>query len=111
MPWLNAGQLVIWSDELLLVRRLFLLFTLVTHFSICRSIYQFCTLRPNSGTKFFRVFLLLFTHCKQDPIYVFLEMKLRGLVPYIHIHVSVHLFCCSKIGAQIVGIYKLLTDT
>jgi hypothetical protein len=27
-------------------------------------------------------------HCKQDPIYVFPEMKLRGLVPNSHIHVS-----------------------
>jgi hypothetical protein len=26
------------------------------------------------------------THCKQDPIYVFPEMKLRGLVPNFHIH-------------------------
>ncbi len=46
------------------------------------------------------------THCKQDPIYVFQEMKLRGLVPNSYIHVSVsdlcifprsvHPFCCSK---------------
>jgi hypothetical protein len=28
-------------------------------------------------------------HCKQDPIYVLPEMKLRGLVPNLHIHVSV----------------------
>jgi hypothetical protein len=59
MPWLNAGQLVIWSDELLLVRRLFLLFTLVSHLSFCRSIYQFCSLRPNSRTKVLRGFLLV----------------------------------------------------
>ncbi len=30
-----------------------------------------------------------FLHCKEDPIYVFPEMKLRGLVPIFHIHVSV----------------------
>jgi hypothetical protein len=30
------------------------------------------------------------THCKEDPIYVFLEMKLRGLIPSFHIHVSVN---------------------
>ena len=30
-----------------------------------------------------------FLHCKEDPIYVFQEMKLRGLVPNFHIHVSV----------------------
>jgi hypothetical protein len=28
-------------------------------------------------------------HCKEDPIYAFPEMKLRGLVPSFHIHVSV----------------------
>jgi hypothetical protein len=28
-------------------------------------------------------------HCKEDPIYVFTEMKLRGLVPNFHNHVSV----------------------
>jgi hypothetical protein len=28
-------------------------------------------------------------HCKDDPIYVFPEMKLRGLVPNSHGHVSV----------------------
>ncbi len=28
-------------------------------------------------------------HCKEDPNYVFPEMKLRGLIPNFHIHVSV----------------------
>jgi hypothetical protein len=28
-------------------------------------------------------------HCKEDPIYVFPIMKLRGLFPNFHIHVSV----------------------
>ncbi len=28
-------------------------------------------------------------HYKEDPIYVFPEMKLRGRVPNFHIHVSV----------------------
>jgi hypothetical protein len=32
---------------------------------------------------------LVFPHCKQDPIYVFQEIKLRGLVPNSYIHVSV----------------------
>jgi hypothetical protein len=31
-------------------------------------------------------------HCKQDPIYVCPEMKLRGLIPNIHINVSVSNF-------------------
>ena len=26
-------------------------------------------------------------HCKQDPIYVFPDMKLRGLIPNLYIHV------------------------
>ncbi len=41
-------------------------------------------------------------HCKEDPIYVFPGMKLRGFVPNFYIYVSVsdlyiptiHLFCC-----------------
>jgi hypothetical protein len=36
-------------------------------------------------------------HCKEDPIYVFQEMKLRGLVPNFHIHVSVSDLCISTI--------------
>jgi hypothetical protein len=32
-------------------------------------------------------------HCKEDPICVFPEMKLRGLVPNFHIHVSVSDLC------------------
>jgi hypothetical protein len=28
-------------------------------------------------------------HCKKDSNYVFLEIKLRGLVPSFHIHTSV----------------------
>ncbi len=60
------------------------------------------------------------THYKQDPIYVFPEMKLHSLVLNFHIHVSVsdlyipmigpHI-SCSRIDRPIVGIYKSLTDT
>jgi hypothetical protein len=35
-----------------------------------------------------RCLLVSAAHCKEDPIYVFPEMKLRGLVPNFHIHVS-----------------------
>ncbi len=60
-------------------------------------------------------------HCNENPIYVFPEKELRGLIPNFHIHVSVsdlqyiflgsvRIFSCSKIGRQIVGIYKSLTD-
>jgi hypothetical protein len=51
---------------------------------------------------------------------IFPEMKLRGLVPSFHIHVSVSDLCfptigppilLQKIGGRIVGIYKSLTDT
>jgi hypothetical protein len=51
---------------------------------------------------------------KEDSNYVFLEIKLRGLVPNFHIYTSVcdlyiprigpvHLICCSQIGRPIVG--------
>jgi hypothetical protein len=39
----------------------------------------------NLGQSYARVSV---THCKQDPVYVFPEMKRRGLVPNFHIHVS-----------------------
>ncbi len=59
-------------------------------------------------------------HCKENPIYVFPEKKLRGLSSNFHINVfvsdlynvfprSVLLFFCSRIGRPIEGIYKLLT--
>jgi len=59
-------------------------------------------------------------HCNENPIYVFLFWKLRGLSPNFHIYVSLsdlyipkidpHI-SCSRIGRSIVGIYKSLTDT
>ncbi len=61
-----------------------------------------------------------YTHCNENPIYVFLSWELRGLSPTFHINVSVsYLFIprisphtsCSRIGRSIVGIYKSLTDT
>jgi hypothetical protein len=45
----------------------------------------------------------------ENPVYVFPEMKLRGLLPNSYIHVSVSV--CSKIGRLTLGIYKLLTYT
>ncbi len=58
-------------------------------------------------------------HSKEDPIYVFPEMNLRGLAPSFHIHVSVSdLYIptigppfCSKLGGPIMGIYKSLKET
>ncbi len=60
-------------------------------------------------------------HCTKNSIYVFPEIKLRGLVPSSFSHVSVSdfyifpgsvcLFGCRKIGRTILGIYKFLTDT
>jgi hypothetical protein len=59
-------------------------------------------------------------HCTENPINVFPEMKLCGLVPNSYIHVPVSglyiprirlpIFGCSKIGRQIIGI-KSLRDT
>jgi hypothetical protein len=52
-------------------------------------------------------------HCTVNSKQISPEMKLRGLVP-IPIHIfpgSVRLFCCSKIGGLIMGIYNSLTDT
>jgi hypothetical protein len=41
------------------------------------------------------------THCKEDPIYVFPEMKLRGLIPNIHRCLSVSDFYIPTIGPPI----------
>jgi hypothetical protein len=43
----------------------------------------------------------LYSTLKEDPIYVFLEMKLRGLVPNFHIHVSVGDLYIPTIGLPI----------
>ncbi len=45
-----------------------------------------------------RGILLTKVHCKEDPIYVFPEMKLCGLVPSFYIHVSVSDLYISTIG-------------
>ncbi len=45
--------------------------------------------------------LLCTLHCKEDPIYVLPEMKLRGLVPIFHIHVSVSDLYIPTIGPPI----------
>jgi hypothetical protein len=42
-------------------------------------------------------------HCKQDPIYVFLEMRLHGLVHNFHFHVSV-----SDLYIPMIGLHILL---
>jgi hypothetical protein len=40
-------------------------------------------------------------HCKEDSIYVFPEIKLRGLVPNFHIHTSVSDLYIPRIGPPI----------
>jgi hypothetical protein len=40
-------------------------------------------------------------HCKQNLIFIFPEMKLRGLVPNFHMHVSVSDLCILSIGPPI----------
>ncbi len=70
--------------------------------------------------KMFLLLSFLHTQYKEDPNYVFPEMKLRSRVPnftfmYLWaIYVfpgSVHLFCCSKIGKPMLGIHESLADT
>jgi hypothetical protein len=46
-------------------------------------------------------------HCKQDPIYVIPEMKLRGLMPNFHIHVSVSDLYIPTIGPRLFAVAKL----
>ncbi len=61
-------------------------------------------------------------HCKDDPIDVFPDMKMRGIVPNFHIHVYVSDLCIPTIGPPIFlqtnrqtdpenTVYKSLTDT
>jgi hypothetical protein len=40
-------------------------------------------------------------HCKEDPIYAFPEMKLRGFVPNFRIHVSMSNLYIPMIGSPI----------
>jgi hypothetical protein len=39
-------------------------------------------------------------HCTENPIYVFQEMKMRGLIPKSYIHVSVSDLCIPRISLQ-----------
>jgi hypothetical protein len=41
------------------------------------------------------------THCKEDPIYLFLEIILRGLDPNIHIHTPVSDLLIPRISSPI----------
>ena len=49
-------------------------------------------------------------HCKEDLIYVFPEMKLHGLVPNFHIHVSESDLYISRIGPPILLHQNRQTD-
>jgi hypothetical protein len=100
------------TDWLLVV--LAILFIGQTQISLTKSGFNhFC----NGNTSLGRLSL----HCTENPIYMFLEMKLRGLVSNSYIHCICERFIfsqdrstycgCSKIGRLILGIYKLLTDT
>ncbi len=43
-----------------------------------------------AGTSSTQIYLfLIIIHCNENPIYVFLEKELRGLIPNFYIHVSV----------------------
>jgi hypothetical protein len=41
------------------------------------------------------------THCNENPIYVFPEKELRGLIPNFHFHVSVNDLYIPRIGPHI----------
>jgi hypothetical protein len=45
--------------------------------------------------------ILALSHCKEGPIYVFPDIKLRGLVPNVHIRVSVSDLNIATIGPPI----------
>jgi hypothetical protein len=51
-----------------------------------------------------------YTHCKEDLIYIFREMKLRGHVPKFHIHVSTSDLYIPAIGPAILLHQNRLTD-
>jgi hypothetical protein len=63
--------------------------------------------------------MLFSLRCKDNPMFVFPEKKLLGLIPNFYIHISVSglyfitigpPISCSQIGRPIVGLYKSLTD-
>jgi hypothetical protein len=85
------------------------------------------TVAKNPGPSFIFGSIALFLlevfqpiHYTEDPIYVFPDMKLRGVIPNSYSHVSVSNFCvfpgsvclfgCSKKGRLILGKYESLTE-
>ncbi len=78
-----------------------------------KTLLEFMSSAVNSGEKqmapgippmFSRYVEFLFTpipHSTKNPIYVFPEMKLCGLVPNAYIHVSVSDLCIPRIGLHI----------
>jgi hypothetical protein len=58
----------------------------IIHFHAIRKFFEAC---HSVASKMPYLYLL---HCTENPIYVFSEMKLRGLVPNSYIHVSVRDF-------------------
>jgi hypothetical protein len=49
-------------------------------------------------------YTFLTLHCKEDPIYVFPEMKLRGLVPNFYIRVSVSNLYIPRVGHRYINV-------
>jgi hypothetical protein len=47
------------------------------------------------------IFFLLVLHCKENPMSVLPEKKLRGLIPNLHVHVSVSNLYIPTIGPSI----------
>jgi hypothetical protein len=56
------------------------------------------------------VYVALYLHCKENPIYVFLSWELRGLRPNFHIHVSVSGLFIPRISPHISLQQNMQTD-
>jgi hypothetical protein len=57
--------------------------------------------RTGSSRHWQKIKIILSLHCNENRIYVFPEQELRGLIPNLHIHVSVSDLYIPKIGPHI----------
>ncbi len=84
----------------LYMRKVFILFfiSVYSYLLLLHCLLQAeVVVKPEAISKPQYVHLLHPLHCKQDPIHVFPVMKLRGLLPNFHVHVSVSDLCIPTI--------------